>query len=67
VWVRAQEKNCRRKERRCRSIKRSWRQTRGRKRRMAKRDDGDGGRKVEERRSRKGKDVCAGKEEMWKW
>lgn len=57
----------RRKERRWRrSVKRSLRQARGRIRKMTKRDNGVGGRKVEERKSRKGKEVCNGREEM-KW
>jgi hypothetical protein len=34
--------------------------------RMTKRDDGGGGRKVWERKSRQGKKVCDGKEEMRK-
>jgi hypothetical protein len=34
---------------------------------MTKRDDGGGGRKVDERKSSKGKEVCDGKEEMRKW
>jgi hypothetical protein len=38
----------------------------GKNRRMTKQDDRGGGRNIEERESRKGKEVCGGKQEVRK-